>query len=233
MKCEIKIFIRKAKPIVLLTNALCVDSWAIVHEWGARPRGETFSSRQTLNCWNRHERAGWDGKAGSLLATRNWAQTLFGANLNLGIGWRHPHTRDPEWKRNMQYLMLFWFPCLTRPFHVQHRFSAFWLRSKCSICSYQLNIWYGGHVPPSILNWFLQGDEVQELAPASSRVGLALQYRQDRPTSPLRPRDPHHHHSTITPPFNTTKSDKCQRLWCSLACGFHTICAWCWICVQF
>ena len=74
-----------------------------------------------------------------------------------------------------------------------HRFSAFWLRSKCSICSYQLNIWYGGHVPPSILNWFLQGDEVQELAPASSRVGLALQYRQDRPTSPLRPRDPHHH----------------------------------------
>jgi len=23
-----------------------------------------------------------------------------------------------------------------------HRFSAFWLRSKCSICSYQLNIWY-------------------------------------------------------------------------------------------
>ena len=23
-----------------------------------------------------------------------------------------------------------------------YRFSAFWLRSKCSICSYQLNIWY-------------------------------------------------------------------------------------------
>ena len=101
--------------------------------------------------------------------------------------------------------MLFWIPCVTRLFHVQHRFSAFWLRSKCSICSYQLNIWYGGHVPPSILNWFLQGDEVQELAPASSRVGLALQYRQDRPTSPLRPRDPYHHHSTITPPFNTKR----------------------------
>jgi len=29
----------------------------------------------------------------------------------------------------------------------QHRFSAFWLRSKCSICSYQLNIWYEGQVP--------------------------------------------------------------------------------------
>ena len=65
------------------------------------------------------------------------------------------------------------------------RFSAFWLRSKCSICSYQLNIWYGGHVPPSILNWFLIGEKVQELAQAYSRVGLALQYRQDRPTSPI------------------------------------------------
>ncbi len=71
---------------------------------------------------------------------------------------------------------------------LHYRFSAFWLRSKCSICSYQLNIWYGGHVPPSILNWFLQGDKVQELAPALSRVGLALQYRQDRPTSPLNHR---------------------------------------------
>ena len=40
------------------------------------------------------------------------------------------------------------------------RFSAFWLRSKCSICSYQLNIWYRGHVPLSILNWFLEGDRV-------------------------------------------------------------------------
>ena len=43
---------------------------------------------------------------------------------------------------------------------VPYRFSAFWLRSKCSICSYQLNIWYGGHVPPSILNLFLSGDRV-------------------------------------------------------------------------
>ena len=39
-----------------------------------------------------------------------------------------------------------------------HRFSAFWLRSKCSICSYQLNIWYEDHVSSSILNLFLQGD---------------------------------------------------------------------------
>ena len=28
------------------------------------------------------------------------------------------------------------------PTLLRHRFSAFWLRSKCSICSYQLNIWY-------------------------------------------------------------------------------------------
>ena len=65
-----------------------------------------------------------------------------------------------------------------------YRFSAFWLRSKCSICSYQLNIWYGRHVLPSILNWFLQGDRVQELAPALSWVGLVLQYHQDWPTEP-------------------------------------------------
>ena len=37
----------------------------------------------------------------------------------------------------------------------------------------------------SILILFLIGDEVQELAPAASRVGLALQYRQEWPTSPF------------------------------------------------
>ena len=41
---------------------------------------------------------------------------------------------------------------------IQYRFSAFWLRSKCSICSYQLNIWYEVHVTSSILNLFLSGD---------------------------------------------------------------------------
>ena len=41
-------------------------------------------------------------------------------------------------------------------------------------------------MPPSILNLFLTGDDVEELAPALSRVGLVLQYRQDRPTSPLK-----------------------------------------------
>ena len=70
---------------------------------------------------------------------------------------------------------------------VPHRFSAFWLRSKCSICSYQLNIWYEGHCPSSILNWFLKGDGVLELAPALSRVGPVLQYRRDRHTTPLIP----------------------------------------------
>ena len=44
--------------------------------------------------------------------------------------------------------------------NIWYRFSAFWLRSKCSICSYQLNIWYEGHRPSSILNWFLDGDRV-------------------------------------------------------------------------
>ena len=66
-----------------------------------------------------------------------------------------------------------------------YRFSAFWLRSKCSICSYQLNIWYEGHRPSSILNSFLQGDGVSELAPAPSRVSPVLQYRRDWHTTPL------------------------------------------------
>lgn len=76
---------------------------------------------------------------------------------------------------------------------LQYRFSAFWLRSKCSICSYQLNIWYGDHVSPSILNLFLSGDEDLELAPALSWVGLVLQYHQDRPTSPLITNNLVHH----------------------------------------
>ena len=42
----------------------------------------------------------------------------------------------------------------------RHRFSAYWLRSKCSICSYQLNIWYVAYMATSILNWFLKLGEV-------------------------------------------------------------------------
>ena len=49
-----------------------------------------------------------------------------------------------------------------------YRFSAFWLRSKCSICSYQLNIWYVGHWSTSILNWFLKLDG--ELGACSTSV---------------------------------------------------------------
>ena len=66
-----------------------------------------------------------------------------------------------------------------------YRFSAFWLRSKCSICSYQLNIWYEGHVPSLMLIWFLWGDGVLELALTPLRVGLVLQYHQDQLTSPI------------------------------------------------
>ena len=129
-----------------------------------------------------------------------WLQTMSGTHISseptpfLGciiitaLDWNNQTHHEPNKNPFMQKLAWFWFLKLSQTVLVQHRFSAFWLRSKCSICSYQLNIWYGGHVPPSILNWFLQGDEVQELAPASSRVGLALQYRQDRPTSPLNTR---------------------------------------------
>ena len=47
---------------------------------------------------------------------------------------------------------------------------------KCSICSYQFNIWYVGHVSTQILIWFLvfgQGSEVY-LTLTTGCIGLAL-----------------------------------------------------------
>ena len=38
-----------------------------------------------------------------------------------------------------------WIPYELNRAVTGYRFSAFWLRSKCSICSYQLNIWYAPH----------------------------------------------------------------------------------------
>ena len=59
-----------------------------------------------------------------------------------------------------------------------HRFSAFWLRSKCSICSYQLNIWYEDHVSSSILNLFLQGDGVSGACSGSIKSWLCIAVSQ-------------------------------------------------------
>ncbi len=70
--------------------------------------------------------------------------------------------------------------------HNHYRFSAFWLRSKCSICSYQLNIWYESQRFSMMLNWFLNGDDVLVLAQTPSFVGLTLQYRKDWQTTPLK-----------------------------------------------
>ena len=58
----------------------------------------------------------------------------------------------------------------------EYRFSAFWLRSKCSICSYQLNIWYDPHAGSTILNWFLDHGEVLGACStfAADRPGIAL-----------------------------------------------------------
>jgi len=57
---------------------------------------------------------------------------------------------------------MYWlFPRMLCSGHWSYRFSAFWLRSKCSICSYQLNIWYVLHWSTTILNWFLDlGDDI-------------------------------------------------------------------------
>ena len=57
-----------------------------------------------------------------------------------------------------------------------YRFSAFWLRSKCSICSYQLNIWYVTYMVTTILNWFLELGGMSEacLASAKGWPGIAV-----------------------------------------------------------
>ena len=56
-----------------------------------------------------------------------WLLKRFGQNvIDMKMGTRTWH------------IIIFWTRC-------RYRFSAFWLRSKCSICSYQLNIWYALH----------------------------------------------------------------------------------------
>lgn len=57
-----------------------------------------------------------------------------------------------------------------------YRFSALWLRSKCSICSYQLNIWYVQHCWTSILIWFLDIGGVPGVysIPAAGWPGIAV-----------------------------------------------------------
>ena len=64
----------------------------------------------------------------------------------------------------------------------KYRFSAFWLRSKCSICSYQLNIWYASYMEARILNWFLDPGGRPGLARTPPRVDPVLQYLRARPT---------------------------------------------------
>ena len=85
------------------------------------------------------------GQVGRVKLGACWQQEIehrhfLGQTSTLKLEKRRPDDGDPSADRNLQNLILFLFPCLTHNFHVQHRFSAFWLRSKCSICSYQLNI---------------------------------------------------------------------------------------------
>jgi hypothetical protein len=68
---------------------------------------------------------------------------------------------------------------------IRYRFSAFWLRSKCSICSYQLNLWYVSHVLTMRLDSFLPDVWVYRFTGTQTRVGPVLQYLRDRPTFPM------------------------------------------------
>ena len=80
-----------------------------------------------------------------------------------------------------------------------YRFSAFWLRSKCSICSYQLNIWYDPHVGSTILNCFLEDDEV---------LGACSTFVADRPGIALPPGSVH-----LNTQINYRIALKIDRIW--------------------
>ena len=56
---------------------------------------------------------------------------------------------------------------------------------KCSICSYQFNIWYVGHVSTHILIWFLLGGQGSEvyLTLTTGCIGIALPPRAAHPIS--------------------------------------------------
>ena len=144
---------------------------------------ETFPP-QTFSCnfdrW--YQRAGGMEGRCAQRGQRRSPNICIMINLNQGIGIKHPKAQMIQWKYVHSKARVILVSLLTQHDLRSASLLGLWLRSKCSICSYQLDIWYGDHVSPSILNWFLKGDEVQELAPASSRVGLALQYRQDRLT---------------------------------------------------
>jgi hypothetical protein len=87
--------------------------------------------------------------------------------------------RIVNFKLQFQHRLFYPSPQGLNHYIIGHRFSAFWLRSKCSICSYQLNIWYEDQVFSSILNWFLNGDGIIVLAQIPSRVNHELQYLMD------------------------------------------------------
>ena len=79
---------------------------------------------------------------------------------------------------------------------------------KCSICSYQFNIWYAGHRPAHILIWFLafgQGSEAC-LTLTTGCLGIALQ-----------PSAAHSYTKKISLPFISscyvTHGNPCRPLW--------------------
>lgn len=115
----------------------------------------------------------------------------------------------------------------------QHRFSAFWLRSKCSICSYQLNIWYDPHWGSMILNWFLNlGEETGACSdfpagwpgiavpPGSAHSPLGELSQNKKSTPP----------STLSPlAENVTRTVLSMH---TLLCSVHTILIWFTICCK-
>ena len=91
---------------------------------------------------------------------------------------------------------------------IRHRFSAFWLRSKCSICSYQLNIWYVPHWGTTILNWFLELGE---------DAGACSDFPTGWPGLAVPPGTAHSPRGVITNKWNSPWLNQAKETYC-----------WCW-----
>jgi hypothetical protein len=120
-----------------------------------------------------------------------------------------------------------------------HRFSAFWLRSKCSICSYRLNLRYESYPGSYEIILFLEPGGRLVLAPPPPRVGPVLHPTAgigppiSLPSIPSTNSEPDPNFALVNPPSQPTDRlhvsfewkwcDRIPNHWeaCSLFLVFH------------
>ena len=88
----------------------------------------------------------------------------------------------------------------------RHTFLGLLAKIKCSICSYQFNIWYTGNVQYSILNEFFRGDSSYLCLHSGTEDGRGRAQRTGRPPLILLSYD--HPHFYILNSFNHRTKNK-------------------------